>query len=72
MEKTDIEDAFRIIHIHPTDYHLLALTWNDIQLFNVWEVNRPEYFPPRCWELLPVYISTEEKMFWSIDLSNIR
>ena len=27
MAKTDIEDAFRIIPIHPSDYHLLGFTW---------------------------------------------
>lgn len=29
MAKTDIEDAFRIIPIRPSDYHLLAFTWNN-------------------------------------------
>jgi hypothetical protein len=27
MAKTDIEDAFRIIPIHPSDYYLLGFTW---------------------------------------------
>lgn len=27
MAKTDIEDAFRIIPIHPSDYHLLGFIW---------------------------------------------
>ncbi|XP_071950801.1 uncharacterized protein [Antedon mediterranea] len=29
MAKTDIEDAFRIIPIHPCDYHLLGFSWNN-------------------------------------------
>lgn len=28
MAKTDIESAFRILPIHPDDYHLLGFTWN--------------------------------------------
>ncbi|XP_071948797.1 uncharacterized protein [Antedon mediterranea] len=28
MSKTDIEDAFRIIPIHPDDYHLLGFSWD--------------------------------------------
>lgn len=27
MAKTDIEDAFRVIPIHPADYYLLGFTW---------------------------------------------
>ncbi|MCG8048417.1 MAG: hypothetical protein N0E48_22830 [Candidatus Thiodiazotropha endolucinida] len=29
MAKTDIEDAFRVIPIHPADYHLLGFWWRD-------------------------------------------
>lgn len=29
MAKTDIEDAFRIIPIHPLDYHLLGFRWRN-------------------------------------------
>ena len=29
MAKTDIQDAFRIILINPSDYHLLGFSWND-------------------------------------------
>jgi hypothetical protein len=28
LGKTDVEDAFRNIDIHPSDYHLLGFTWN--------------------------------------------
>jgi hypothetical protein len=27
MAKCNIEDAFRLVPIHPTDYHLLVFTW---------------------------------------------
>ena len=30
LAKTDIEDAFRIIPVHPNDYHLLGFTWNNL------------------------------------------
>lgn len=30
MAKTDIEDAFRIIPIKPSDYHLLGFSWEEI------------------------------------------
>lgn len=30
MAKCDIEDAFRLVPIHPTDYHLLGFTWNNL------------------------------------------
>ena len=29
LSKCDIEDAFRIICLHPSDYHLLGFTWNN-------------------------------------------
>jgi hypothetical protein len=29
LSKCDIEDAFRIIPIHPSDYYLLGFTWNN-------------------------------------------
>lgn len=29
MEKTDIEDAFLIIPINPSDYHLLRFSWEE-------------------------------------------
>lgn len=29
MAKTDIEDAFRIIPINPSDYHLLGFSWEE-------------------------------------------
>ena len=28
LAKTDIKNAFRIIPIHPRDYHLLGIKWN--------------------------------------------
>jgi hypothetical protein len=28
LAKCDIEDAFRIVCVHPSDYHLLGFTWN--------------------------------------------
>ena len=34
MAKTDIKSAFRIIPIHPDDYHLLGMTWNDSYFFD--------------------------------------
>ena len=34
MAKTDIKSAFRIIPIHPSDYHLLGFTWNDMFFFD--------------------------------------
>lgn len=30
MAKTDIEDAFRIICLHPSEYHLLGFSWNNL------------------------------------------
>lgn len=27
LAKTDIQDAFRIVPIHPEDYHLLGFSW---------------------------------------------
>lgn len=32
LSKCDIEDAFRIICLHPSDYHLLGFTWNNFFL----------------------------------------
>ena len=34
MAKTDIKSAFRIIPIHPDDYHLLGMTWNNSYFFD--------------------------------------
>lgn len=34
MAKTDMKSAFRIIHIHPTDYPLLCIHWNDLYYFD--------------------------------------
>ena len=28
LAKCDIEDAFRIVCVHPSDYHLFGFTWN--------------------------------------------
>jgi hypothetical protein len=28
MSKADIQDAFRLIPIHPTEYHLLGFQWD--------------------------------------------
>ena len=33
MAKTDIKSAFCIIPIHPDDYHLLSMTWNNSYFF---------------------------------------
>lgn len=30
MSKCDVEDAFRIICLHPADYYLLGFTWNNL------------------------------------------
>ena len=34
MSKTDIKSAFRIIPIHPEDYHLLGMKWNNSYFFD--------------------------------------
>jgi hypothetical protein len=34
MAKCDIEDAFRLVPIHPTDYHLLGFTWNNLYYYD--------------------------------------
>lgn len=34
MAKTDIEDGFRNIPIHPSDYHLLGFSWNGAYYFD--------------------------------------
>ena len=34
MSKTDIKSAFRIIPIHPDDYHLLGMKWNNSYFFD--------------------------------------
>ena len=34
MAKTDMKSAFRIIHIHPADYPLLCIHWNDLYYFD--------------------------------------
>lgn len=34
LAKTDIKSAFRIIPIHPDDYHLLGMTWNNAFFFD--------------------------------------
>ena len=34
MAKTDIKSAFRIIPVHPNDYHLLGMKWNDLYFFD--------------------------------------
>jgi len=34
MAKTDIKSAFRIVPIHPDDYHLLGMKWNDSYYFD--------------------------------------
>ena len=34
MCKTDIKSAFRIIPIHPDDYHLLGMKWNNSHFFD--------------------------------------
>ncbi|XP_068675471.1 tripartite motif-containing protein 2-like [Montipora foliosa] len=34
MAKTDIKSAFRIIPIHPDDYHLMGMTWNNSYFFD--------------------------------------
>lgn len=34
MSKCDIEDAFRIICIHPSHYHLLGFTWNNFYYYD--------------------------------------
>ena len=33
MAKTDVKSAFRIIPIHPADYSLLGLKWDNIFYF---------------------------------------
>lgn len=34
MSKCDIEDAFRIVAIHPSDYHLLGFIWNNLYYYD--------------------------------------
>ena len=34
LGKTDVEDAFRNIDIHPFDYHLLGFTWNGFYYYD--------------------------------------
>ena len=34
LAKCDIEDAFRIINIHPSDHHLLGFTWNNFYYYD--------------------------------------
>ena len=34
LSKTDIKSAFRIIPIHPDDYHLLGMKWNNSYFFD--------------------------------------
>ena len=34
LSKCGIEDAFRKICLHPSDYHLLGFTWNNIFYFD--------------------------------------
>ena len=34
LGKTDVEDAFRNIDIHPSDYHLLGFTWNGFYYYD--------------------------------------
>lgn len=29
-KKKDIEDAFRIIHVNPAEYHLLGFSWDNV------------------------------------------
>ena len=36
MAKTEIESAFRILPIHPDDYHLLGFTWNGAFHYEKW------------------------------------
>lgn len=33
MSKTDIQSVFRIIPIHPDDYHLLGIKWSNSYFF---------------------------------------
>lgn len=48
MAKSDIKDAFRIVPIHPSDYHLLGFTW------------KSKYYYDRC---LPMGASSSCKIF---------
>jgi len=50
MAKTDIKSAFRIIPVHPTDFHLLGMKWQG------------EYYYDRC---LPMGCSTSCSIFES-------
>lgn len=34
MAKCDIEDAFRLVPIHPTDYHVLGFIWNKLYYYD--------------------------------------
>ena len=34
MAKTDVKSAFRIIPIHPADYPLLGIRWNNMYYFD--------------------------------------
>ena len=35
MAKADLKYAFRIMPIHPSDYHLLGFKWNDHYYFDM-------------------------------------
>lgn len=48
MAKSDIKDAFRLIPIHPSDYHLMGFTW------------KGQYFYDKC---LPMGCSTSCRIF---------
>ena len=54
MAKCDIEDAFRLVPIHPTDYDLLGFTWNNL------------YYYDRC---LPMGASSSCQIFESFSSS---
>lgn len=53
MAKTDIEDAFRLIPIHPEDRYLLGFSWFD-------EFDYPIYFMDAC---LPMGLSSSCQLF---------
>lgn len=54
MAKTDIEDAFRIIPIHPADYYLLGFTWEG------------QYYYDKC---LPMGASSSCQIFESFSFA---
>ena len=57
MAKTDIKSAFRIIPIHPGDYHLLGMTWNNSYFFD-------RCLPMGCSSSCPIFEAFSTVLEW--------